>query len=213
MLSRAYSGKTSTLILATVLCAGLLAAVCLALTSHPRQAVGPGLLILQARAATISHQTQFVTLTNGAPMERGMRFAEWQVAKYRGVRFPVLSREITVGGLANLYRSLDALSAGILVPREFFELKASFPTNCVLTNAQTRLPVFRRALEEALCHSGVVGIREGPLLRLVKSEWVRTNSASDPPSISIVQPYGSANGSQPVHTETNQPSAAAGPGR
>jgi len=190
MLSRSSSGRATTLILCAVLCAGVLAAIWSAVLRHPRQPVQPRLIVLQANAISLSHAAQFIALTNGAVMNRGKRFASWQLSKYRGLRFPVLSQEITVAGLANLYRSVDALSPGVMIPLEFFELKACFPTNCVLTNAQTSLPVFRRALEESLCHNGVVGVRDGPILKLVKREWVQMGSAASPHSSSVVQPNG-----------------------
>ena len=60
-------------------------------------------------------------------MEKGKRFVGWRIAKIRGYRFPALSGEISVGGLANLYRSVDTLSAGIMIPLEFGLLKARFP--------------------------------------------------------------------------------------
>ena len=138
------------------------------------------LVVLQSNAVTVSHRTRFMAITNGPPIERVKRFANWQIDKLRGQRFPALSPEITVLGLANLYRSIDLRSAGMIVPLEFGDLKARFPTNCVLTNKATSVGAFRSGLEETLAHNGIVGLREGSRLRLVKKEWVRTNATSDP---------------------------------
>lgn len=99
--------------------------------------------MLQAEAVSLNHPAQFFALTNGVLMTRGKRYTDWKVSELRGLRFPILSQEITLAGLANLYHNVDALSPGIMVPLEFLELKARFPTNSVLTNAQTSLPVFR----------------------------------------------------------------------
>jgi hypothetical protein len=160
----------------------------------------PRLRVLPANAVTRSHHTQFIALTNGAPMEKGKRFVGWRIAKIRGYRFPALSGEISVGGLANLYRSVDTLSAGIMIPLEFGLLKARFPPNCPLTNAPTSLRTFRPALEEALCYNGIVGIREGRLLRLVKSEWLRTNSNSvENPEAGLSVERGTAPNAAPPH--------------
>ncbi len=175
------SGRAGTLVLLTILAAGALTAIWCTMLSHARQPDRARLVVFQADALILRHPTLFITLTNGSLADRAKRFAGWELSRYRGFRFPALSQELTLGGLANLYRSVDTISPGVEVPLEFFQLKASFTTNCVLTNAQTRLPVFRRALEEALCHNGVVGIRDGPLLKLVKQEWVQANSAGSPP--------------------------------
>jgi len=156
--------------------------------------------LLPPDAVTITHQTQFVTVTNGAFFDRTRRYLNWQVAKVRGSQFPPLSAEITLGGLANLYRSVDTLNAGIMVSWEFFDLTARFPTNCVLTNAQTSLRAFRPALQQVLRYNHVVGVREWPLLRLVKSEWVHTNFTGN-----LALPW-----SEPVRSQTNQTAAAAG---
>ena len=170
----------------------------------------PRLTVIPASAVSLGHLTQFISLTNGALMEKGTRFANGQIAKIRGYRFPALNPEINVAGLVNLYRSVDTLSAGIMMPVEFVDLKVRFPTNCLLTNAATPLRSFRPALEEALGYNGIVAIREGPLLRLVKSEWLRTNSLQNSHVELSAEPNGAANGSQPSRSETNRTSSAAG---
>jgi hypothetical protein len=131
---------------------------------------------------TINHSAQFITLTNGGLVDRFKRFASWRVAQYRGYRYGPVYREIDIGGLANLYRDTHALAVGVMVPLELADQRAIFPTNCPLTNNETRLPIARRALEEVLCYNGLVGVREGPLLKLVKKEWVQTTSAPHRPT-------------------------------
>jgi hypothetical protein len=147
----ARMGKWSSVILfSTVLFLSLLLAVWnyFQMSGQARR-----LVVLQSNAVTVSHRTRSIAITNGPPIERVKRFANWQIAKLRGQRFPALSPEITVLELANLYRSVDLRSAGIIMPLEFGDLKAHFPTNCVLTNAATRLGAYRSGLEEALAHT------------------------------------------------------------
>lgn len=91
-------GKTTTLIPLAILCVGAFIATCWAVLRQPRQPARARLVVLQADAVSLSHPAQFIALTNGALMERGKRFAGWQVSKYRGLRFPILSQEITVIG-------------------------------------------------------------------------------------------------------------------
>jgi hypothetical protein len=175
-------GKATTRIFCAVLCAGMLIGLWLVLSARRDRPVRQGLVVLPASAVIINHPAQFIAFTNGGLVDRGKRFANWQVSHYEGYRFPALSREITVGGLANLYRSMHTLTPGLMVPLELLDQKALFPTNCPLTNGPTSLPVFRRALGEALNYNGLVGVREGPLLKLVKKEWVQTNSARPRPT-------------------------------
>jgi hypothetical protein len=181
-LPRLCLGKASTLIFWAVLCAGLSIGIWLVLRARPELVVRPRFTVLQASTVTINHSAQFITLTNGGLVDRCKRFASWQVSKYQGYRYPVVYREIDIGGLANLYRDTHALSPGVMVPLELVDQKALFPTNCPLTNTQTSLAVARRALEELLCYNGLVGVREGPLLKLVKKEWVQTASAPPRPT-------------------------------
>ena len=161
----------------------------------------PRLMVFPANAVTLIHQTQFITQTNrGALLDRGKRFMDWEIAKYRGHDFPALSTTITLAGLVNLYNSVDTLSTSIMMPVEFFRLQARFPSDCLLTRAPTSLRTFRPAVEEALCYNGIVGIQEGTLLRLVKSKWLRTNSNLMPtPNAGLIFEPGATSNAAPPH--------------
>src|SRR5687768_15885818 len=60
----------------------------------------PRLVVLEANAVTVGRHARSIAITNGTPIERVKRFATWQIAKLRGQRFPALSPEITLLGLA-----------------------------------------------------------------------------------------------------------------
>ena len=131
---------------------------------------------------TVIHQTQYVAFTNRTLGDRWQRFAVLEVRKLRGQRMPALPAKISLGVIVGHYRYVHPLGGAMLVPVDFLQQTVCWPTNSILTNASTRLWHAGPALEEVLVYNGIVGIREGPAVRLVKKEWVQTNSVTNPHS-------------------------------
>ncbi len=156
----------------------LIAIIVLLLIGPERKVESPRLTVLSADAVTLIHNPRFITFTNRPVIERQYQGVRSWLNELKGRRVNLnLNARLDLIRWVNLYRSFDNVSEAVLVPWVFSEYYVATPAS--LTRGSSKpLPVSecKSIVEMVLHENGVVAIREGRLLKFVRSDWVKTNS-------------------------------------